>query len=78
MGRRVFTAMLPGVSLPPYLSTMTMAAYEIQIGGHTVVGGGGYIVSFLNGLVIYAALVTYLHGKLTSKTYTYYNLISDN
>ena len=26
MGRRVFTAILPGVSLPPYLSTISTAA----------------------------------------------------
>ena len=31
MGRRVFTAILPGVSLPPYLSTISTAAVVSSI-----------------------------------------------
>ena len=51
MGRRVFTAILPGVSLPPYLSTIFIYLFHLPVareyteanmeGG----GGGGAIAS---------------------------------
>ena len=60
MGRRVFTAILPGVSLPPYLSTISTAAMVSSTSFCLVTGGvsGHYSVAC-------SSLVLFLSYKFT-------------